>query len=70
MTLGLVLTSEGFVKRSRLYSGNQSEVLTLQEMVVDLEIEKDHLIVMDAGLASQENLDWLSQSGYHYLVCI
>ena len=69
MTLGLILTSEGFVKKSRLFSGNQSEVLTLQEMVVDLEIQKDQLIVMDAGIASKENLDWLSQSGYHYLVC-
>ena len=69
MTLGLVLTSEGFVKKSRLFSGNQSEVPTLKEMVIDLEIKKDQLIVMDAGIASQDNLDWLSQSGYHYLVC-
>ena len=69
MTLGLVLTSEGFVKKSRLFSGNQSEVVTLQEMVIDLGIQKDQLIVMDAGIASQENLNWLSQSGYHYLVC-
>ncbi len=69
MTLGLVLTDEGFVKKSRLFSGNQSEVLTLQEMVIDLEIQKDQLIVMDAGIASKENLDWLSQGGYQYLVC-
>jgi len=69
MTLGLVLTSEGFVKKSRLFSGNQSEGLTLQDMIEDLEIQKDQLIVMDAGIARQENLDWLSQSGYHYLVC-
>ena len=69
MTLGLVLTSEGFVKKSQLFSGNQSEVPTLQEMVVGLEVQKNQLIVMDAGIASQENLDWLSESGYHYLVC-
>ena len=69
MTLGLVLTSEGFIKKSRLFAGNQSEPKTLQDMINDLGLEKDQVIVMDAGIATEENLTWLRESGYTYLVC-
>ena len=69
MTLGLVLTGEGFVKKSQIFSGNQAETKTLQKMVQGLGIQKSQVIVMDAGIASQENLDWLSENGHTYLVC-
>jgi len=69
MTLGLVLTNEGFVKKSQLFSGNQAETKTLQGIIEGLEIQKGQIIVMDAGISSKENLEWLTKQGYTYLVC-
>jgi len=69
MTLGLAITDGGFVKKSQVFSGNQGETKTLKEILSSLGAQKDSLIVMDAGIASQENLDWLREEGFHYLVC-
>jgi hypothetical protein len=37
-------------------------------MLDGLGAEKDSLIVMDAGISSKDNLEWLREEGYHYLV--
>jgi len=78
MTLGLVLDGNGFPLRSRTFSGNQSEPKTLVQMVNQL-IQSDQeapspsenarpTVVIDAGIATEENLAALS-SRYHY-VCV
>ncbi len=71
-TMGLVVDGEGFTKYSRIYPGNQYEADTFQQIVGELE---QHLqkkikatIVMDAGLATKENLGWLKAQEYSYLV--
>jgi hypothetical protein len=69
VTLGLVLTSDGFVKKSQLFPGNQAETKTLKGMVENLGIQHEQVIVMDAGIASKENLTWLNENNYRYLVC-
>ena len=73
VTLGLVLDSSGFPRRSHVYKGNVSESQTLSEMLRDL--EKGQLVtgikptvVMDAGIASEDNITWLKEHQYHYLV--
>lgn len=71
VTLGLVLDGDGFPQRSRVFSGNASEPATLQEMVMGLHNTSDGhnpTVVLDAGLASQDNIDWLNEHGYHYIV--
>ena len=73
VTLGLVLDSSGFPKRSHVYEGNVSEPATLSEMIHKLEstgipaLQKP-MVVMDAGIATQENIDWLTNHQYPYLV--
>ena len=68
LTLGLVLDSSGFVRRSRVLAGNAVECRTLAGMLQDLDAPKGALIVMDRGIATEANLCWLREEGYRYLV--
>jgi len=73
VTLGLVLDMNGFPKRSRIFEGNVGEPKTLKKMIEGLGA-KDRgnplkpLIVLDAGIAAEENIKWLKQEGYPYIV--
>ncbi|MGG7056417.1 IS1634 family transposase [Nitrosomonas sp. ANs5] len=73
VTLGLVLDGEGFPLGSQVFPGNASEPATLSRMLEGLQHNHPSaatppLIVMDAGLASEDNIAWLIEQGYHYLV--
>ncbi|VAW86228.1 FIG00855313: hypothetical protein [hydrothermal vent metagenome] len=68
VTLGLVLDGSGFVHRSQTFAGNTSEFATLEQMLTGLKAQVGALVVMDAGIASQANIDWLIEQGYRYLV--
>ena len=68
LTLGLVLDGSGFVCRSRTFAGNVSEGETLAEMLTGLNAQKGAMVIMDAGIATEENLVWLAAQGYRYLV--
>ena len=81
VTLGLVLDSSGFPIRSSVFSGNASEPQTLAEMIKGLKgspqtestqqqlfKQRKPTIVMDAGIATEENINWLKKEQYHYLV--
>lgn len=68
LTLGLVLDGSGFVRRSEVFAGNVSEGKTLAQMLAGLEAPAGALIVMDRGVATEENLRWLREQGYRYLV--
>jgi transposase len=73
VTLGLVLDSSGFPRRSHVYEGNVSEPKTLAEMLHELEnggssTDIKPTVVMDAGIASKDNIDWLVEHHYPYLV--
>ena len=75
VTLGLVLDMQGFPKRSRIFEGNISEPSTLEKMINGLS-DGDNLqqsllrptIVMDAGIASKDNVQWLRGHNYRYIV--
>lgn len=80
VTLGLVLDGSGFPKRSKVFPGNASEAQTLSEMVEELSYRQGNktqqwllenpkpTIVMDAGIATEENINWLVDNEYNYLV--
>jgi hypothetical protein len=68
ITLGLMLDGSGFVRRSEVFEGSVSEGKTLQSMLEKLDAPKGALVVMDAGIASEENIEWLSEQGFKYLV--
>jgi transposase len=68
VTLGLVLDGSGFPRASRIFPGNASEPATLEVMLKDLQAAEGTTVVLDAGLATEENIAWLKDNGYHYLV--
>jgi transposase len=71
ITLGLVLDEHGFYIRSKFLPGNVSEPTTLKQAIEDLN-ESDQIIkpviVMDAGISSDENLCWLRDNKFFYIV--
>jgi len=84
VTLGLVLDSSGFPIRSEVFAGNASEPQTLTEMIKGLTgsplkpaestvpqqlfKQEKPTIVMDAGIATEDNINWLKENQYSYLV--
>ena len=71
VTMGLVLDADGFPLNSRIFEGNISEPKTLERMVNSLVKpvnQSNPIIVMDAGIASEENIGWLKTNNYRYIV--
>ena len=68
VTLGLVLDGSGFVRRSQTFDGQVTEGTTLAGMLQGLGAPRGALVVMDAGIATEENIRWLRAQGYRYLV--
>ena len=68
LTLGLVLDGGGFVRRSRVFAGNVREDRTLSGMLDALGVSPGSLVVLDRGIATERQLDWLKANGYRYLV--
>jgi transposase len=71
VTLALVLDASGFPKRSEVFAGNAAEAQTLAEMVRRLAPEQREApptVVLDAGIATEENIAWLNEQGYRYVV--
>lgn len=73
-----VINAEGFIRHSRIYEGNQSDAESLEEMITDLEktyrqsynkTGAKPTVVMDAGIATEDNLSLLRQKDYTY-VCV
>jgi len=71
ITLGLVINEHGFATRSSLFPGNISEAKTLEQAVGALYSSNDlfkPIIVLDAGIATEENLQWLRTHHFFYIV--
>jgi len=71
VTLALVLDASGFAKRSAVLAGNAVEAESLAAMLRALAPaprEAPPTVVLDAGIASEENIAWLVEQGYHYVV--
>ena len=68
-----VVNAEGFIRYSRIYEGNAPDVSTLEDMINDLKRHSDTLsdkvVVMDAGFASEDNLEYLTGQKLKY-VCV
>ncbi len=68
LTLGLVLDTSGFVRRSQIFAGNVREPHTLAGMLDALHALRGALVVMDRGIATQDRVRWLREHRYRYLV--
>lgn len=68
VALGMLLDASGFPKKSEFFPGNVGEPKTLEQMLTVLGNNKKVTVVMDAGIATEDNIVWLKKSGYHYIV--
>ena len=67
-----MLDGSGFPKRCEVFAGNASEPATLAQMVGKL-VDKHAsecapTVVLDAGLATEDNIAWLVEHHYRYVV--
>jgi len=69
VTLGLVLDEEGFPKKSEVFEGNISEPGTLEKVLSDMPSGKiKPIIVTDAGIGTEKNIEWMNKEGFGYIV--
>jgi transposase len=69
--IGLVTTREGLPIAFEVFDGNRSDVTTTQEMVEIMEKKygkAGRVWVMDRGMVSEDNLQYLRSNGARYLV--
>ncbi|MFW5759207.1 MAG: IS1634 family transposase [Bacteroidota bacterium] len=74
VTMATVINAEGFLKYNCIYEGNISDNKTLAKTVEELgthtsSIERKPVIVMDAGIMTDENATMLKEKGYDY-ICV
>lgn len=65
LTLALVIDEKGFVKTTKVFEGNVSEPKTLSSIINSF--EKNATVVMDAGIATEDNIELLKKQGFYYL---
>ena len=71
VTMGLVINEHGFLNRTAIFPGNASEPKTLQEMIKSLDAHQSlikPIIILDAGISTEDNLRWLKEEKYTYIV--
>ncbi len=73
VVLGMVINMEGFIKFSGIFEGKKSDSGTLPEIVDKLRrttsSSQRGIVVLDAGIATEDNLRLLESKGYDY-VCV
>lgn len=72
--LALAIDSLGFVRYSKIYEGNIGEPETFETMLDDVASQlysnkEKPIVVMDAGISTEENLECIKQRKYDY-VCV
>jgi len=75
VVLALVVNVEGFIKYSAIYKGNMSDSRSLPDMIDKLRVETSEsatraLVVMNAGITTEENLELIKNKGYDYICVI
>ncbi len=70
VVLALVVNTEGFIKYSAIHEGNIADCNTLSQMIDKLAwhtCAPKAVIVLDAGIATEDNLQLIEAKGYKYL---
>ena len=74
VVLAAVVNQAGFLKHSRIYQGNMSDPATLADVIEQIQTQGTaprarRCIVIDAGIATEDNLEMLRKAGLKY-VCV
>lgn len=72
IVLAVVVNQEGFLKYSNIFEGNTSDNTTLENIIDNLSMhtsvqDRKPIVVMDAGIATDDNIKLLKAKGYGYL---
>lgn len=72
IVLAVIVNTEGFLKYSDIFEGNTADCNTLRTVINKLNQQagynnKKPVIVMDAGIATDDNIHFLKEEGYPYL---
>lgn len=72
LVIALSINKEGFIRYSEILEGNASDPRSLPDMVKKISARQPvpnnkTLVVIDAGIATEENLTLLKENGYNYL---
>lgn len=72
IVLAVVINAEGFLKYSDIFEGNTSDCSTLKTVIIALNQRAGYtsgkpIIVMDAGIATEANIQFLKDEKYDYL---
>jgi transposase len=70
IVLALVVNIYGFIKYSCIHEGNMADCSNLSLMIDKLSSRtnaQNPVVVMDAGIATEENLKMIRSKGFHYL---
>lgn len=71
VTMGLVMNEHGFLHRTSILPGNASEPSTMEQMIESLSIQDSLFkptIILDAGIATKNNLAWLRRKWIYILL--
>jgi len=69
--IALVVTKEGLPVGYKTFAGNRADVTTMEEVVETMEDRYGHadrIWVMDRGMISQDNMEFLREGGRRYIV--
>lgn len=69
--IGLVVSREGLPLGYEVFAGNRADVTTVEDVVEKIEAQygaAGRIWVMDRGMVSQDNLDYLQAGGRRYIV--
>lgn len=74
IVLALVVNPFGFIKYSSVFEGNMADSKTLEDMINNLRTKtssssKKATVVIDAGIATGDNLKLITNKGYDY-ICV
>jgi hypothetical protein len=75
LVLALCINTDGFIRYSSVLEGNTADPKSLPDMIenliaknpVECSQEEKVMIVIDAGISSEENLKLIKEKGYNYL---
>ena len=72
VVLAVVVNAEGFLKYSNIYEGNKADSKTLEHMLEQMSartssVARKPVVVLDAGIATEDNIKLLKKNGYDYM---
>jgi transposase len=72
VVLAGVVNAEGFLKYSQIFEGNIADNKTLEQIITELSsrtssTERHPVLVLDAGIATEDNLKLLKQNKFDYM---